>query len=155
MIRKFENNDLAAIMQIWLNVNIQAHSFIDQEYWKGNFEQVSTLLPQAEIYVYENNQTAQIEGFVGLSQDYIEGIFVKPESQSNGIGKQLLNYVKAIKNQLRLSVYAMNQRAIQFYRREQFSIQSEHMDQNTKEREYVMIWHAQTSYEEGKRKTSL
>lgn len=134
MIRKFENNDLAAIMQIWLNANIQAHSFIDQEYWKGNFEQVSTLLPQAEIYVYENNQTAQIEGFVGLSQDYIEGIFVKPESQSNGIGKQLLNYVKAIKNQLRLSVYAMNQRAIQFYRREQFSIQSEHMDQNTKER---------------------
>lgn len=94
MIRRFEENDLSAIMQIWLDANLQAHSFIDEAYWKGNFELVSTLLPQAEIYVYENEKTGEIEGFVGLAEDYIEGIFVKPGSQSKGIGSQLLSYVK-------------------------------------------------------------
>ena len=39
-----------------------------------------------------------------------------------------------------LSVYNKNIRAIQFYRREQFVIQSENTDDNTKEKELVMAW---------------
>lgn len=31
----------------------------------------------------------QIDGFIGLNDDYIEGIFVKDAMQSKGIGKQL------------------------------------------------------------------
>ena len=34
MIRKFENSDIDDIMQIWKNVNIEAHNFISKEYWK-------------------------------------------------------------------------------------------------------------------------
>ena len=54
MIRAFEENDLTAIMQIWLDTNIKAHCFIPKEYWTDNYEMVRSVLPQAEIYVYEN-----------------------------------------------------------------------------------------------------
>lgn len=156
MIRRFEENDLSAIMQIWLDANLQAHSFIDEAYWKGNFELVSTLLPQAEIYVYENEKTGEIEGFVGLAEDYIEGIFVKPGSQSKGIGSQLLSYVKNIKSRLTLSVYKMNQGAISFYQREQFSIQTENTEETTHQKEYVMVCtHNNRAYEKEKRKVRL
>ena len=140
MIRAFEENDLTAVMQIWLDTNIKAHYFIPKEYWTDNYEMVRSVLPQAEIYVYENDATKQIDGFIGLSNEYIEGIFVREGIQSNGIGKQLLEYAKCVKSNMSLCVYLENTRAIQFYQREQFVIQSENIDDNTNQKEYVMIW---------------
>lgn len=140
VIRTFRENDLPDIMQIWLDTNIKAHNFILEKYWLDNYAMVKNLLPQAEIYVYENDNTNQIEGFIGLTGDYIEGIFVKEAVQSNGIGKQLLNYAKGIRSTMRLSVYQKNTRAISFYQKEQFLIQSENLDDNTNEKEFIMIW---------------
>lgn len=140
MIRAFEENDLTAVMQIWLDTNIKAHYFIPKEYWTDNYEMVRSVLPQAEIYVYENDATKQIDGFIGLSNEYIEGIFVREGIQSNGTGKQLLEYAKCVKSNMSLCVYQENTRAIQFYQREQFVIQSENIDDNTNQKEYVMIW---------------
>ena len=33
MIRIFQAGDLDAVMSIWLNANIEAHHFVDPEYW--------------------------------------------------------------------------------------------------------------------------
>ena len=140
MIRTFREKDLFAIMQIWLDTNIKVHSFIPKDYWTDNYAMVENLLPQAEIYVYEDDDTKQIDAFIGLTDNYIEGIFVREASQSRGIGKQLLNYVKQIKSSMRLSVYQKNTRAITFYQREQFVVQSENTDDNTNEKELVMAW---------------
>ena len=60
--------------------------------------------------------------------------------QSQGIGKQLLNYAKKVKSSLKLSVYQKNEKAIKFYLREKFSLQSENVDDNTGEKEFVMLW---------------
>ena len=32
MIRAVKENDLSAVMQIWLDINIKAHSFISKHY---------------------------------------------------------------------------------------------------------------------------
>lgn len=141
MIRILQEYDLTAVMQIWLDTNIDAHDFIPREYWTSNYAAVKEMLPQAEVYVYENNDTKQIEGFIGLIESYIAGIFVKGAAQSKGIGKQLLDYVKKRKAELSLGVYQKNVRAVQFYQREQFVIQSENMEDETNEKEYKMIWH--------------
>ena len=101
---------------------------------------VKDILPQAEIYVYEDDNTNRIDGFIGLTGNYIEGIFVRETIQSKGIGKQLLNYAKGIKSSLRLSVYQKNTRAIAFYQREQFVIHSENIDDSTNEKEFIMVW---------------
>ena len=140
MIRKYVDSDIDAVMQIWLNTNIQAHSFISPDYWKNNFDVVKEMLPLAEIYVHEIDSANRIDGFIGLNDDYIEGIFVKEEAQSKGIGKQLLDHVKKVKSTLRLNVYQKNKQAIQFYLREEFGIQSESLDRNTGEKEFIMIW---------------
>ena len=139
MIRKLRKSDLNKVADIWLNVNIQAHNFISAQYWKDNFEAVKEMILQAEVYVYED-ENQMIQGFVGLSDDYIEGIFVCIEAQSRGIGKMLLNYVKSNKSRLSLSVYQKNIRAVKFYQRENFVIQCENTDDNTGEKEYLMIW---------------
>lgn len=139
MIRKLRKTDINRIAEIWLDTNIKAHHFISAQYWKDNFETVKEMLVQAEVYVYEDTQ--KIQGFIGLMDDYIAGIFVCSEAQSCGIGRQLLDFVKKHKQQLRLSVYQKNIRAIKFYQRENFIIQSEHTDKHTGEKEYIMLFH--------------
>lgn len=140
MIRTFRKNDLFVVMQIWLETNIKAHSFIPKDYWTDNYAVVKDLLPQAEIYVYEDDDSNQIDGFIGLTDNYIEGIFIREALQSRGIGKQLLNYVKKIKSIMSLRVYQKNTRAITFYQREQFVIRSENIDDSTNEKEFIMTW---------------
>ena len=140
MIRKFEARDLAAVMQIWLHGNLDAHAFIPVSFWTGHFEMVRDMLPQAELYVHEDKDTQQIDGFIGLTENHIEGIFVAKAARSKGIGKALLDYAKSRRPRLDLSVYQKNERALAFYRREQFVVQSEGIDEDTNEEEIQMLW---------------
>ena len=140
MIRKFETRDLAAVMQIWLEGNLDAHAFILASFWTEHFEMVRDMLPQAELYVHENEDTRQIDGFIGLTENHIEGIFVAKSARSKGIGKALLDYAKSRKPRLDLSVYQKNERALAFYRREQFVVHSEEIDEGTNEAECLMFW---------------
>ena len=138
MIRKLQNVDINKVADIWLKTNLEAHAFIPGQYWIGNYEAVKKMLPQAEVYVYEDNKI--IQGFVGVRDEYIEGIFVSGKMQSHGIGKALLDYIKDKKARLQLNVYQKNVRAMSFYQREGFIIQSEGMDEFTGEKEYMMNW---------------
>lgn len=146
MIRKLnDDKDIAGVMEIWLETNISAHPFIAEDYWKSNFETVKSMLPQAEIYIYENENTHEIEGFIGISGNHIEGIFVRDELQSNGIGSRMIKFSKSIKRRLTLNVYQKNERAIGFYEKAGFQIRSENMDENTGEIEYFMTWNGTES----------
>ena len=138
MIRKLRKIDLDEVAYIWLHTNKKAHDFIAETYWDEHFEMVEGMLGDAEIYVFEEQE--QIKGFVGLDGEYIAGIFVREKEQSLGIGKQLLDFVKSLKGQLKLNVYQKNERAIKFYTREQFEIQDEQTDEATGEAEYLMLW---------------
>ena len=140
MVRQYSDNDIDAVMQIWLDTNIQAHHFIPSDYWRTNCNMVREMLPHAEIYVHVDDTAGFIDGFIGLTDNYIAGIFVKEDKQSKGIGKQLLNYVKNIKSNISLSVYQKNTKAVRFYKREQFQIVSENVDDITNEKEFIMEW---------------
>ena len=138
MIRKLLNGDIDRVADIWLKTNLKAHYFISNQYWKSNYKLVKEMISQSEVYVFEADK--KIQGFVGLNDEYIEGIFVSDEMQSCGIGKLLLDYIKNKKVRLRLNVYQKNTSALSFYQREVFYIQCEGFDGATGEKEYTMLW---------------
>lgn len=138
MIRKFKPPDTKRVMQIWLNGNIETHHFIADDYWLAQYQTVQEQLAQADIYVYE--QEKEIQGFVGMTDDYLAGIFVDKNCRSRGIGKKLLAYVKKIYPTFSLNVYQKNHRAVDFYLREGLSIISTGIDTDTAEADYTMAW---------------
>ena len=138
MIRMFDACNLDQVMELWLNGNIEAHDFIPRNYWESNAPMVREQLLQAEIYVYETD--GKILGFVGLQGDYLAGIFVDRHARSMGIGGQLIHYVQKIRRTLTLNVYRKNQRAMEFYLREGFSVLSEDIDEATGETDIVLSW---------------
>ena len=138
MIRKFEKNDINPVMQIWKNENIKAHKFISKEYWKNNYNYVKEILPNAEIYVYVLKEN--IVRFIGINENYIEGIFVEESMRGKGIGTQLLNLAKQLCSSLTLQVYEKNQSALRFYFKEGFQIKKKQMDSETGQMDFTMEW---------------
>ena len=138
MIRKFEKKATERVMQIWLEVNIETHDFVPSKYWLSQYQSVQKQILQADIYVYE--QDKEIQGFVGMMDDYLAGIFVDKKCRSMGIGKSLLECVKKNYPAFSLNVYQKNRRAVNFYLREGLSIVSKEIDEDTGETDYTMAW---------------
>ncbi|MDE6470179.1 MAG: GNAT family N-acetyltransferase [Eubacterium sp.] len=138
MIRKFEMKDTERVMQIWLEVNIETHDFVPSDYWLSQYQSVQEQLLQADIYVYE--QDNGIQGFAGMMDDYLAGIFVDKKFRSMGIGKKLLECIKKNYPAFSLNVYQKNQRAVDFYLREDLSVVSKGIDEDTEETDYTMAW---------------
>lgn len=138
MIREFKASDIEEVMNLWLFSNIESHSFINDKYFKDNFNMVRKTLPDALIYVYEYQ--GEVVAFSGVMDRYIAGIFVASKIRSKGIGKKLLDTLKSRFSSLSLNVYEKNIRARNFYLREGFIAQSKQIDKNTSEVEMFMIW---------------
>ena len=138
MLRTMRTDDLDYVVKIWLESNIQAHSFIESDYWKENKEEVRKMLPHSLIQVAEID--GHIVGFIGMNETRIEGLFVSYDFQSRGIGHSLIEWAKTGNEELTLSVYQKNQRALQFYLKEGFVIGERLMDQKTGEIELLMQW---------------
>lgn len=140
MIRKYKNEDRDTIMKIWKEENINTHNFIDKKYWEDNYEYVKNILPNSEIWVYLLKN--EIVGFIGLNENFIEGIFIKKGFKNKGIGTEIIEYIKKQKNELQLKVYEKNLRAIEFYKKQSFKIKTKEIDDNTREYEYLMEWNS-------------
>ena len=139
MIKEFNINQLDEVMKIWLEVNEDAHSFISKEYWNNNYELVKSLLPDANIYVFEEDNI--IKGFIGIIEDgYIAGIFIKNEYQREGIGHKLIEYSKSKYKELSLNVYAKNENALNFYYKNNFKVLGSKINEETTELEYTMVY---------------
>lgn len=137
-VRKLEINDIESVMKIWLETNIQAHWFVAENYWRENFDMVQQALPQADVWVYDENG---VKGFVGVADDgYIAGFFVERDRQGQGIGSALLNHLKNQYRKLSLCVYVKNNPAVQFYLKQGFQICRQQVEMATNEAEYVMSW---------------
>lgn len=138
MIRKSTPKDLDTIMEIWLCENIAAHNFIPSDYWNSHYDEVKEAISAAEVYVYEKDGV--VKGFIGLITQYIAGLFVSQKYQSQGIGSSLLKYVQEKNKKLTLSVYEVNEKAVKFYKKYGFKLQTKLMDEDTNQIEYLMEW---------------
>lgn len=139
MVRNFQASDLDRVLEIWLASNTQAHDFIPRAYWEGQLEAVRALLPQADITVWQA-ESGEVQGFIGLNGDFIEGLFVWPAAQGRGIGRALLDRAREGRARLTLHVYQKNTRAAAFYTRAGFSAMEEGLDDATGEAELTMAW---------------
>lgn len=139
MIKKLDLNQLDEVMKIWIDTNIEAHSFIPKEYWINNFTLVKQMMPHADIYVFDENSI--IKGFIGImEQSYIAGLFVKKEYQREGIGHKLIEHCKSKYKYLKLDVFEKNENALNFYYKNNFKVLDKKINEETKELEYTMFF---------------
>ncbi|KRK91907.1 GNAT family N-acetyltransferase [Companilactobacillus futsaii] len=137
MIQKMKDSELERVSRIWLNSNLEAHDFIDKNFWLDNYQMVKEQFKNAEIYV---DVEQEVRGFVGLQGNYIAGIFVDKKYRNQGIGKKLIKFLKRDHQELSLNVYDKNIQAKQFYERNGFEASIQSVEEETGEEETRLVW---------------
>ena len=122
MIRKWDTEDTAPLLALWLDSTIHAHPFISESYWRDSVAVVRDVyLPAASTWVWE--QDGELKGFVSvLDSRFVGALFVAPGATRQGIGRALLDEVKQHYAWLSLEVYQKNESAVSFYHAQGFRI---------------------------------
>lgn len=140
MIKQLEDDEIEKVMNIWLTTNINAHNFIQEEYWVRNYDLVKNeYIPNSKTFVYKEDDI--IKAFISILEDsFIGALFVLEEYQGQGIGKKLINYCKKIYSNLELAVYVQNTASFNFYKHCGFEVKKEQNVEDTGFSEYIMRW---------------
>jgi putative acetyltransferase len=117
VIRVIElTTDIQKLSCIWLEASLIAHPFIGAERLMEQRELIEDqYLPSAETWVA--CVCGEPSGFISLLGSFVGGIFVSPDRQGLGIGRQLIAHALSLKGGLSLEVYTSNLQAMTFYTR--------------------------------------
>ena len=120
IIRKVEQEEYPILTDIWERSVRATHNFLLEKDLQEIKENLPTLyFPNADIHViiYLGN----IVGFIGLSNDTIEMLFVDAGFMGKGIGSELLRF--AFDQGIRkVDVNEQNESALRFYQNKGFRI---------------------------------
>lgn len=126
-IRRYTATDESAAMDVWSRASRIAHPFICGE---GEGERARKMrevyLVHAENWVAASN--GRVVALLGLLDAEIGGLFVAPEAQGKGVGRQLVAHAAALRGPLTLDVYEKNVEARHFYARMDFVEESRRVD---------------------------
>jgi len=130
MIRRYEENDLSDLLDVWYAAAQIAHLFLDEAFFAQERKDITEIyLPNAETWVYERN--AGVVAFIALLGNEVGGIFVNPERQRQGIGRALLDHARELRDRLEAEVFKENALGRAFYDKYGFKILNEHIHEGT------------------------
>ena len=131
MIRKYKETDIEELLDVWNKASSIAHPFLDSEFMekeKRNIREV--YIPNTKTWVFINKDA--LDGFIAMMGNEVGAIFVRPEKQGRGIGKDLMDFVSQFHKELEVEVFKDNKIGRAFYDKYGFKIIKEHLHEETK-----------------------
>ena len=104
MIRLMNKSETYDVMDLWLRTSNYSNSFVAADFWQTHYDYIKQkYIDKKDTFVYVKDD--KIVGFTVVAADNeIGGLFVDPEYQNNGIGTELINFLK------KYSLYKNNRR---------------------------------------------
>ena len=118
VIRRFEPADMEETLRVFRASCLQSHPFLKPEF----IQRTEQAMRERRLLEFETEVVDEggVRALLCWKNSYVDALFVDPPFQRRGLGKLLLDNVKARSNVVNLSVFAQNPRAIKFYQREEF-----------------------------------
>ncbi|ULQ58645.1 GNAT family N-acetyltransferase [Brucepastera parasyntrophica] len=120
-IKRADSNDYSEIMKVWESSVKATHHFLkteDFEYYKRII--AAEFFPKVNLYILFAGK--KIIGFMGVSGENLEMLFIEKDSIGKGYGKKLLQYAIENLNVKRVDVNEQNKQALGFYEKSGFKI---------------------------------
>ncbi|MBJ6132451.1 acetyltransferase [Ochrobactrum sp. Q0168] len=115
-IRKSIPTDAPALTEIWRASVRATHDFLSSD----DFREIEKLvgeqyLPNVEVDVIEDD--GKPVGFMGMTGNNIDSLFIAPDQRGKGIGKRLIAHAQSLNgNTLTVDVNEQNTQGVGFYR---------------------------------------
>lgn len=133
MIRKYNEIEIPALMNIWEQASTLAHPFLDTDFTQMVKKAMTEMyLPASDTWVYAESN--EIIGFISMIGNEIGGLFVNPEYHSKGIGTSLVNHMKQFHKELEVEVFEKNKIGKPFYLKLGFKTIKEYIHEESKQK---------------------
>ncbi|MCB0034244.1 MAG: GNAT family N-acetyltransferase [Anaerolineales bacterium] len=130
MIRLYKKTDTEAIIDVWYQASLIAHSFLTEDFLEEERVNLRELfLPNSETWVKEIK--GEIVGFISLMGNEVGGLFVHPAWQRQGVGVLLMDKARSLHKTLELDVFEANLQGRAFYSKYGFELVKKYKDQST------------------------
>lgn len=121
MIRPAHDADSETILDVWYRASVIAHSFLDAEFFEIERREIADRwLPIAETTVAEVD--GRVVGFLSLVDNEVGAVFVDPDHQRRGIGRELMDAARRARPFLEVTVFEANDSGRRFYEAYGFEI---------------------------------
>lgn len=115
-IRRAIPTDREVLLDIWLRSVRATHTFVSEQDIRSMIPQVRDYLASTgpEFWVLSDDSGA-VMGFMGMSGNKMESLFLVPEFQRRGAGRRLVGHAQALYGALTVDVNEQNVSARRFY----------------------------------------
>ena len=114
-IRRLEHDEMAATSQVYRKIFDETFPWLlgrhTPEEDRGHFE--GEVYDNSNLYGVHEDQA--LMGFIGLKPGWVEKLYILPQHQGRGLGRQLLEFAKARDTELSLWTFERNRLARRFY----------------------------------------
>ena len=114
MIVSAYKEDWPVLIEIWESAVIATHDFLAEADFLYYKSQLPIYFNHVTLYLFKIDN--EIKGFIGISEDSIEMLFIHNNFRGRGVGKQLLEYVINNFNINKVEVNKQNTQALEFYK---------------------------------------
>lgn len=115
-IRPSTREDGDRVVQIWRDAVDATHHFLTPEDRAAIDEQVQAFLPEMPLWLAVD-RSGQVVGFMGLSNDHMDSLFIDPVVRGSGVGRMLVEHAISLHPVLTTDVNEQNAQAVGFYER--------------------------------------
>ena len=122
MIRKVEQTDYLQLVEIWDSAVSHTHDFLREEDFLYYKKHLPFYFKHVSLWGFE--QDGKLVGFIGVSEDNIEMLFIDNEFRGSGIGKQLIFHAINKLHITKVDVNEQNSQAVGFYKHIGFHVSS-------------------------------
>ena len=109
--------DAVALVGIWRRAVLATHDFLAPSHF-SEIEQIvaEVYVPNAQLWVAHHTEAGPV-GFMGLTGNHVDTLFIDPDVRGKGIGKTLLAHAQGMCGPLTVDVNEQNAQAVGFYRK--------------------------------------
>ncbi|MDR2224198.1 MAG: GNAT family N-acetyltransferase [Flavobacteriaceae bacterium] len=137
MIVKIEERDKHRLLEIWESAVRHTHDFLAEQDFLYFKEHMPLYFGYVQLWGYRD-ENGELMGFVGISDDMVEMLFIHQDARGKGIGKQLLKYVVENYDIKKVDVNEQNQQAVGFYIHMGFITQSK-SEKDSQGKDYPLL----------------
>lgn len=120
MIREITETDYPRLMEIWESAVLNTHDFLKEEDFLYYKEQLPTYFKHVILFGFEKE--GMLVGFIGISKENLEMLFIDNNFRGTGIGKKLTAYAITNLKVSKVDVNEQNIQALNFYKHIGFKI---------------------------------
>lgn len=114
MIREFQDEDTESIISVWRSASAVAHPFLSDSFMDQGEQDIRNIyLKFAETSVTVVNN--KVVGFIAMAEDEIGGLFLNPDFQGQGLGRDMVDLVRESNSSLKVEVFEKNAIGRRFY----------------------------------------